>query len=636
MDLVTAPGVVEFLELLAREAAPVEFEGPLLAARSAGASAEHIADLERAKLAALRVRSLLERRRRRETELSGLVDTAADLAGLRDLDAVLRAIVHRARTLLGADVAYLTLNDDARGDTYMRVTDGSVAARFQRLRLPLGAGLGGLVAQTGTPYVTADYAADTRFRHTGEIDAGVREEGLVAILGVPLRLGSTSIGVLFAANRSARPFAREEVALLSSLAAHAVVAIDTARLLDETRTALAELSAANETIRAHSSSVERAASAHDRMTALVLGGGGVEDVAAAVTEVLGGALLALDADGRELARVGAVGEPPAPVMAEGVAAARAERRAVRRGDHWYAAVVAGTEDLGALVLRPTADLVDADQRILERAATVTALLLLFRRTVADAEGRVRGELLDELIARPARDADALRTRARRLGVDLDAPHVLVALGEESGVGRQRVLSWATSYALTRGGLAAARDGRVVLMLPGGDPGASARAVAKDVARLTGRPMTAGAGGPTCGPASLITAYAEAHRCLSALTALGRTGDGAGPAELGFVGLLLGTVGAGGDREVAAFVERAIGPVVDYDARRGTALVKTLEAYFGVGGSLARAAEVLHVHVNTVTQRLDRVGQLIGADWQQPEHSLEVQLALRLHRLRSVS
>ena len=177
MDLMTASGEVDYLELLAREAAAVEFEGPLLAARAAGVPAERLAELEQAKLAALRVRSLLERRRRREAELSGLVDTAADLAGLRDVDAVLRAIVHRARTLLGADVAYLTLNDDARGDTYMRVTDGSVSARFQRLRLPLGAGLGGLVAQTGTPYVTADYANDERFRHTGEIDAGVRRGG---------------------------------------------------------------------------------------------------------------------------------------------------------------------------------------------------------------------------------------------------------------------------------------------------------------------------------------------------------------------------------------------------------------------------------------------------------------------------
>jgi sugar diacid utilization regulator len=628
--------MIEFLELLGREAASIEFEGPLIAARAAGLPPDQIAELEQAKILALRVRALLERRRRREEELSGLFDTANDLAGLRELNAVLAAIVHRARTLLGADVAYMTLNDPDRGDTFMRVTDGSISARFQALRLPMGAGLGGLVAQTGSPYVTANYGEDLRFKHTGEIDAGVREEGLVAILGVPLRLGSQVIGVLYAANRSARPFAREEVSLLISLAAHAAVAIDTARLLGETRDALDELSAANAVIRAHSDSVERAAAAHDRMTALVLRGAGVEDVAAVVTGVLGGALLVLDSDNRQLATVGALTEPDSSAIAEAVAASRTEGRSVRRGDLWVAAVVAGTENLGALVLRPEAPLVDADQRILERAAVVTALLLLFRRTVAEAESRVRGELLDDVIAlgtRPVRDADAVKARAKRLGVDLDAPHVLVAIDDEAGAFRQRAVSWAQTYATTRGGLAAARDGRVVLLLPGEAPGTAARAVARGLGKLLGRPVTVGGGGPSADPAGIAAAYREADRCVAALTALGRHGDGASTGELGFVGVLLGSASGGRDADVARFLTATIGPVVDYDSRRGTALVKTLEAYFGVGGSLARAAELLHVHVNTVTQRLERIGQLLGADWQRPERALEVQLALRLQRLR---
>ena len=623
--------MLEFLELLAREAAPVEFEGPLVAARAAGLPPDRIAELDQAKIVALRVRAILERRRRREEELSGLFDTASDLAGLRDLDAVLAAIVHRARTLLGADVAYMTLNDEARGDTYMRVTDGSISARFQALRLSMGAGLGGLVAQTGSPYVTANYGEDKRFRHTGEIDAGVREEGLVAILGVPLRLGSRIIGVLYAANRSARPFAREEVSLLVSLAANAAVAIDTARLLGETQSALDELSAANAVIRAHSDSVERAAAAHDRMTALVLRGAGVEDVAAVVTEVLGGALLVLDAENRHLATVGALDDPDPSAVAEAVAASRTEGRSVKRGPLWVAAVVAGTENLGALVLAPDRPLVDADQRILERGALVTALLLLFRRTVAEAEGRVRGELLDDVVARPARDPDSLRERAKRLGVDLDAPNVVVVVGTDA---RQRAVSWAQTYASTRGGLAAARDGRVVLMLPGSAPGVLARAVVRDLGKLLARPVTAGAAGPATDPAGIAAAYRDADRCVSALFALGRSGTGASTAELGFVGLLLGSGHGGRDRDVTAFLSTTVGPVVEYDARRGTALVKTLEAYFGAGGSLARAAEALHVHVNTVTQRLERIGQLLGADWQKPERALEVQLALRLHRLRS--
>lgn len=641
---------VEFLELLAREAAAVEFEGPLLQARAAGGAAEHLHQLERAKLLALRVRALLEQRQRREVELSSLFDTASDLAGLRDLDAVLKAIVHRARRLLAADITYMTLGDEKRGDTYMRVTDGSISARFQGLRLPLGGGLGGLVAQSGTPYVTADYFTDERFQHLEEIDQAVIEEGLVAILGVPMRLGARVIGVLFAANRGARPFAREEVVLLCSLANHAAVAIDTARLLEETQTALEELSAANAVIRAHSESVERAAEAHDRMTALVLRGGGVEDVAAAVTDVLGGAVRVFDETGRCLATVGPMPEPDPAVLAEAVAASRAEGRSVRRGELWVAAVIAGSQRLGALAMRPDADLVDADQRILERAALVTALLLLFDRTVAEAEGRVRGELLGDLLAaaepghgfshgtwpshvpgsapRPVRDPEGLRQRARLLDIDLDAPHVVVVAEVEPGQ-RERAASWAASFASSRHGLAVARDERIALLLPGEAAADPARRVCRDLGTLLGKPVTVGAAGPATGPERIATTYQEAERCTDALDALGRSGEAASTDELGFVGLLLSD-----RRDTRRFVADTIGPVIEYDARRGTALVATLESYFRAGGSASRAAEALHVHVNTVGQRLERIGQLIGGSWQQPDRALEVQLALRLHRLAS--
>jgi GAF domain-containing protein/sugar diacid utilization regulator len=616
----------EFLDLLAREAPAVEFDRPALEARTAGAPADVLDRLDRARGVALGVRALLERRRRREAELSALVETISDLATLHDLDAVLEAIVRRARKLLDTDVAYLTLRDDDRGDTYMRVTDGSVSARFQHLRLPMGAGLGGLVAQTATPYVTASYPGDARFRHTTEIDAAVAEEGLVAILGVPLRLGARIVGVLFAANRTARPFSREEVTLLGSLAAHAAVAIDNARLLEETRAALAELSTANRLIREHSASVERAAEAHDRMADLVLRGGDVADLAASVADLLAGALCVLDVDGRCLAAVGDVGPPDA--LAEAAVAARVLGRTVQRGDLWASAVGAGGEAVCALVLRRSGELAEGDLRILERAAVTTALLLVSRRSLAEAESRVRGELLDDLVSRPIEDEDTVRERARRLGVDLDEAHALLVLRGPDEL-RQRITAWAAGQAAHRGGLAAYRDGVGVLLVPGTEPGDLARKLAREVRGVVGVPVTVGAAGPVRGPTEVTAAYREAERCASALVALDRAGDGASQADLGFVGLLIGS----GDRDISGYVRAALGPVLDYDARHGTMLRQTLETYFGVGGSPGRAAELLHVHVNTVTQRLGRLGNLLGADWQRPERALDLQLALRLYRLR---
>ncbi|MFE3852286.1 helix-turn-helix domain-containing protein [Streptomyces griseorubiginosus] len=614
-----------FLALLARGASADAYEQPVLLARAEGRPAERITALEEAKALALRVRDELEGRRRREAELSALFETAHDLAGLRDLDAVLRAIVQRARSLLGTDVAYLSLHDPARGDTYMRVTEGSVAARFQQLRLGMGEGLGGLVAQTARPYVTDDYFKDDRFQHTLTIDSGVRDEGLVAILGVPLTLGHHVIGVLFAADRRARVFEREQIALLGSFAALAAAAIDTANLLTETRSALTELERANEIIRDRSGVIERASDVHDRLAELVLRGGGVHDVAAAVSEILDGTV--------EFTEI-------AP--AEALETSRAEGHAVRHEDDWIAAVAAGGELLGALVLRGHPGLDPVDQRTLERAAMVTSLLLLARRSASEAEQRVRGELLDDLLDARDRDPRLLRERAARLEADLDATHVVLAArldgpaadADQEADARRRLWSAASHLAATRHGLAAARDGGTVLLLPltAGDTATElARRTAGHLGTAVHEAVTVGASAPVrdlaVHPDAVAAAYEEGRRCLDALRLLGRSGDGAAAEDFGFLGLLLA-----GDRDIAGFVDRTIGRVVAYDDRRGTDLLRTLDAYFACGMSPARTKDELHVHVNTVAQRLERVGRLLGEDWQSPARALEIQLALRLHRL----
>ncbi|GAB2808103.1 helix-turn-helix domain-containing protein [Streptomyces chlorus] len=615
-----------FLELLARDASAEAYEQPVLLARAEGLPTERITALEQARRLALRVRSDLEGRRRREAELSALFETAHDLAGLRDLDAVLQAIVQRARSLLGTDVAYLSLNDPARGDTYMRVTEGSVAARFQQLRLGMGEGLGGLVAQTARPYVTDDYFRDDRFDHTLTIDTGVRDEGLVAILGVPLMLGHTVIGVLFAADRRARVFEREQIALLGSFAALAAAALDTANLLAETRSALAGLERANEIIQDRSGVIERASDIHDRLAELVLRGGGVHDVAAAVSEVLDGTVEFTEA---------------ATAPARALEASREEAHAVRHGRDWVAAVAAGDELLGALVLRGHPGLDPVDQRTLERAAMVTSLLLLARRSAAEAEQRVRGELLDDLLDARDRDPRLLRERAARLHADLDATHAVLSArlegsaadADEEADARRRLWAAASHLAATHQGLAAARDGGTVLLLPLGH-GDTATDLARRTARQLGtavhEPVTVGASAPvehlTARPDTVAAAYAEARRCLDALRVLGRSGDGAAAEDFGFLGLLLA-----GEGDIAGFVDRTIGPVVAYDQRRGTDLLRTLDTYFACGMSPARTKDDLHVHVNTVAQRLDRVGRLLGDDWQSPSRALEIQLALRLYR-----
>jgi DNA-binding PucR family transcriptional regulator len=209
-------------------------------------------------------------------------------------------------------------------------------------------------------------------------------------------------------------------------------------------------------------------------------------------------------------------------------------------------------------------------------------------------------------------------------LDLDRPHIVVA-ADAGPADRSRVQFAAGRFAGEHGGLAGSHEGRIVLLLPGDDPRAAVQRVHTALRGGLAHPVTVGAGGPQSGAAHYADAHAEAVKCLGALHALGRTGSAAAPSDLGFLALVLG--GDPGD-----VVRRALGPLIDYDAKRGTDLLGTVEQYFAAGRSLGRTGEALHIHVNTVTQRLERTARLLGPDWQEPGRSLEIQLALQVRRV----
>ena len=376
----------------------------------------------------------MERQRSREAELSALFETARDLTAIRDLDAILAAIVRRARQLLHADMTYLSLNDELEGASYMKVTDGALTPEFRELRLPLGTGLLGLVAQSGAPYFTEDYQADERFVHRDYIDTAVEGEQIRAILGVPLTVEGKVIGALLAVHRTVRPFPAGEVALLTSFAAHAAIALENARLFEQARAAVAAADEANAELRARSEATERAAHAHDLLTDVLLHGGGVVEVGDVLAEVLGGRLAVYDDEGRLLAGDDAT-DDRRPSQ-DAVDRAKTSGRSVQTEDGaWVAVAAAGDEHLGTLVLRTAAPLDLPERRTLERGALVTALVLLFGRIEAEAESRVRGELLSDLVGGRDLDPDRLRQRARQQGADLDGD--LVGRGRPARRRRRR-------------------------------------------------------------------------------------------------------------------------------------------------------------------------------------------------------
>jgi sugar diacid utilization regulator len=259
---------------------------------------------------------------------------------------------------------------------------------------------------------------------------------------------------------------------------------------------------------------------------------------------------------------------------------------------------------------------------------VTAILLLTQRQVAEAEQRVRGDLLVDLLADAQPDPAGLRRRARLLGADLDTPHAVVVAEPSRAEDRRIALSVLTGWAGERGGLAAEHGRTVVVLVPGADPHTAARE-ATERARRAGCTVTAGAAGPTEGPAALRDAYREARQCVDVLTALGRTGTIATAETLGAFGILFGP---SGEERMQRFIQLTLAPVLDHDATRSTDLLSTIEAYFNADGAHTRAAAALFIHPNTLYQRIERISGLLGSGWRTGDHALQLQLAIKLHRI----
>lgn len=607
-----------FLQLLVDEAPLPHYDEVLHAAVANAASPAEVADLHAEHTLALQLRDTLEKRRSRQEQQRALVECAKELAEDRnDPDTILSLIVSQAQRLLGCDMAYLSLNDNAGRTTCMQVMVGATSSAWKDVRIPFGVGVGGRVAATGTPFSTPDYFSDERLTHDPVVDASVRAERQVSIVGVPLRNGGV-LGVLFAANRTPGWFSHDAIALLGSFAALAATAIEQARSRHDQDQTLTVLRQANEALRQRVIDQERAVAAHDQSMAIVLRGGGVQEVVTAAGDQLGGVLAIFDEFETPVAWTPGAPEEVLKAMS-----------GAHDGTYWVTDLVAGTENLGTLVWAPPAgpaEVGDLDRRLLTRAAVVASLLQLFSRNLAAAEARVRGELLDDLLTPTPRTYTSLAERALRIGYQPQKRHAVV-VAHIRAENRQSLASVASDLAAARDGLSTVRDGQAILVIPSDDPSLTGRRIARSMTMRLGSPVTVGAAGPVDDPADLPAAYAEALACAQALLRLERSGVAATAADLGYAGLLLGD-GA----SAVGFVARTLGPVIRHDERRSTALMETLEAYFATGQSLVASAKRLHIHPNTVTQRLDRVRRLLGMDWNSPDHTLEVQLALRLHRL----
>jgi purine catabolism regulator len=144
--------------------------------------------------------------------------------------------------------------------------------------------------------------------------------------------------------------------------------------------------------------------------------------------------------------------------------------------------------------------------------------------------------------------------------------------------------------------------------------------------LPGVAVTAGVGGVCSSASAIARSHAQARRALETARRFGRSGEVVAFEDLGVYRLLFHVSDAS---ELRGFTDQVLGPLVEYDQRHGSDLVRTLEVFLRNNGNIQATARELSLHVNSVTYRLQRVGAIGGIDLEDSEDRLLAQVALKI-------
>ncbi|UCD85089.1 MAG: GAF domain-containing protein [Deltaproteobacteria bacterium] len=167
------------------------------------------------------------------SQLSGLTAISALLSSSLDPRVVRRRTMEAATQLMDCETGSLFLIDEENNELYFEVALGEKGEKVKQIRLKMGEGIAGWVAQHGKPLLIADATKDSRwFRKADRTSKFVTRN----MLCVPVKVKDKVIGVLEAINKhNGATFTQEDLELLNSLANEVGIAIDNANLYEEKR-----------------------------------------------------------------------------------------------------------------------------------------------------------------------------------------------------------------------------------------------------------------------------------------------------------------------------------------------------------------------------------------------------------------
>jgi GAF domain-containing protein len=173
---------------------------------------------------------LFEEARTRSARLNALSELSRTVTSSLDLQRVFDYVVRAAVDLLALALARVYVWQEATGLLHLRASAGAPdLIPYPREAFTPGEGVVGTVFSSLTAMTITDAGHDPAYAE----QAWARQVGVKSVAVIPLLLGERAVGVLSVSRRARRPFDPDEISLLTSFAQHAAIAIENARLFQE-------------------------------------------------------------------------------------------------------------------------------------------------------------------------------------------------------------------------------------------------------------------------------------------------------------------------------------------------------------------------------------------------------------------
>lgn len=530
------------------------------------------------------------------------------------VNAAAQAAVDAVRRAVSADISWCGIVED--GVLRMAAHSGlRTSEMMSSWRLGVGEGIGGRTASEGRTHTVRDYRRDPR--RVLDMKSVIDAEEIHAAICAPLPTGTGVVGVIYAAQRSLRDWAPDEVDLVTSIGKDTGIALGRNLVRQRER-------AEADSLRRELAAARRTVEALGELTTAL---GGSDDLGAGIgilAHRLGMVVELAGLDG------GVLRQAPTTAGAD-------------LPSQWELPL--GVDPLATLRVRADRALTEPEVELAVISGQAITLQLARERAMLQAALRLHSEFLNELLVGPVSDQQALRDRAALLGLDLRQPRHVVTIGVHGANapgGRRPQVSRDSFSVIERrvrtvfpASIVVHRQGDVVAVLA-----ADENEVAQVQSKLRhalatdagDQALAAGIGRLSRELDDYATSHTEAVLGLEIACRRPRPGEVLSPDDLGLYGILARGSARG---SLESIVENSLGPLIAADERGGTEYVKTLDAYLASDRHLERTAAALHVHVNTVRYRLGKIQDDLGVDLHDVDTRFLLELALRvqaaLHR-----